>query len=149
MTRKLLSFSASVLCITLLAWTAAGQEPKGAGEQIKEKAREAVTAVKKGVNAAEEGIRQEYERARAGIQNMSVSSRVYSRLHWDKALHTSKIDVKVQNEGTVTLTGTVADSKAKAKAVELAVDTVGVVRVIDLLSLPASTTAPAKAAAAK
>jgi hyperosmotically inducible periplasmic protein len=145
MTQKHWGQSASVLGLVMLACTAAGQEPAGTGAQLKEKAQEAVKAVKKGVNAAEEGIRQEYDRARAGIHSMGVASRVYGRLHWDKALHDSKIDLTVQNDGSVTLTGTVADSKAKAKAVELTVDTVGVVRVIDLLTTPQSTTAPAKA----
>jgi hyperosmotically inducible protein len=145
MTQKQLGLSASVLGFMLVAWTAAAQDQKGTGEQLQDKARDAVNAVKKGVSAAEEGIRQEYERARAGIQKMGVASRVYGRIHWDKALHDSKIELKVQTDGTVTLTGTVPDAKAKAKAVELAVETVGIVRVIDLLSTPQSTTAPAKA----
>ena len=62
---------------------------------------------------------------------MEVSARVYGRLHWDKALNGSKVDIEVTEGGHTTLTGVVADAKAKAKAVELTRDTVGVTQVVD------------------
>ena len=65
---------------------------------------------------------------------MGVQSRVYSRLHWDKDLNDAKIDLEFK-DGTATLRGTVKTVKAKAKAVELARDTVGVDRVVDQLTI--------------
>ena len=64
-----------------------------------------------------------------------MSARVYGRLHWDKALNGSKVDIEVTEGGHTTLTGVVADAKAKAKAVELTRDTVGVTQVVDQLTI--------------
>ncbi len=63
---------------------------------------------------------------------MDVASRVYGRIHWDKTLTTSNIELAVKN-GVATLKGTVSDAKAKVKAVELAEDTVGISKVVDQL----------------
>ena len=49
---------------------------------------------------------------------MDVASRVYGRLHWDKTLTTSTLDLDVKG-GVATLRGAVPDAKAK-EAVELA-----------------------------
>ena len=74
---------------------------------------------------------------------MGVASRVYGRLHWDKALETSTLDLEVNN-GVATLRGEVPERKAKARAVELARETVGITQVIDQLAIqPPSQTAPA------
>jgi osmotically-inducible protein OsmY len=144
MTRKYFGIAASVGALMLLALTSAAQESKSTGQQLKEKAGEAAQAVKKGVSSAEDAIKRQYESARAGVHNLGVDMRVYGRLHWDKALHDSKIDTTVQQNGVVTLRGMVPDAKAKAKAVELAADTVGVTQVVDLLTTPQPTAAPAK-----
>jgi osmotically-inducible protein OsmY len=70
--------------------------------------------------------------------------RVYSRLHWDKALHSSSLTVRM--EGTaVVLRGTVPDAAAKAKAVTLAADTVGVNKVVDELTLTSPGSNPDRA----
>ncbi len=66
-------------------------------------------------------------------------------MHWDKALNSSKVDIEVREGGHITLTGVVADAKAKAKAVELTRDTVGVTQVVDQLTItPPPTTTPAE-----
>ena len=73
---------------------------------------------------------------------MDIASARYGRLHWDKTLTTSTLDLDVQG-GIATLRGTVPDAKAKVKAVELAEDTVGVSKVIDQLTIqPAPRTTP-------
>jgi osmotically-inducible protein OsmY len=71
---------------------------------------------------------------------MEVQHRVYARLHWDKSLSMSKFEVSMSDKGVATLTGSVADPKAKAKAVELAADTVGVAQVIDELTVQSAAT---------
>jgi osmotically-inducible protein OsmY len=74
---------------------------------------------------------------------------VYGRLHWDKALSDASIELSVSS-GVVTLRGAVPDTAAKAKAVTLAAETVGVTQVIDELmvslaprTVPATTPATA------
>jgi len=66
---------------------------------------------------------------------MGIESRVYGRIHWDKALNDATIELTATEDGVITLNGTVADSKAKAKAVELTKDTVGVIKVVDQLAV--------------
>lgn len=125
--------------LLVFAWTGAAQDnpPKST---VGEKVDNAVKNLKKGAQEAGDAVRQQYEKARAGIHNMSVAARVYGRLHWDKALHGSKVDVDVHKDGVATLTGTVADLTARAKAVELTRDTVGVASVVDRLSVQTPTT---------
>ncbi len=124
--------------VLLVAWTTAAQEPKSTTDVLKEKASSAVNAVKKGVASAEVTVKEKYAAAKASVHNMEVQHRVYARLHWEKALNTSKVEVSMSDKGVATLTGSVADPKAKAKAVELAADTVGVAQVIDELTVQSS-----------
>jgi len=105
----------------------------------------AVQSIKRGAQGAGDAIKDQYYKARTSIQNMGISSRVYGRLHWDKALNGSKFDIDVKEDGIATLTGVVADLKAKTKAVELTRDTVGVTQVVDQLTItPPPTVSPAE-----
>jgi osmotically-inducible protein OsmY len=144
MNRKAWGVVVPIVCLLLGAWTTAAQEPKSTTDVLKEKASSAVKAVKKGVASAEEAIKEKYAQARLTVHNMAVEHRVYARLHWDKALNGSKFDVSVSEGGVATLTGAVADAKAKAKAAELASDTVGVTQVVDQLTVSASAAPAAK-----
>jgi osmotically-inducible protein OsmY len=104
--------------------------PKSAGEQVDQ----AVQSTKRGVQKAGETLREEFERARASIHDMGVHGRVYGRLHWDKDLTDSKIEIEMQG-GTAVLRGTVQSLQAKTKAATLVRDTVGVERVDDRLTI--------------
>lgn len=126
---------------------AAGAE-KPVGERVGEKVDEAVGSLKRGVSNAGEAIREQYERARTSVHNMGVAGRVYGRLHWDKALATSKVEIDVQKNGVATLTGSVADAAARVKAVELTRDTVGVTSVVDRLTIQTTATGAAPPATA-
>jgi hypothetical protein len=134
----------TALCLVLAlgTWTigAAQEEPnKGTGKSVGETVDNVVQSIKKGARETTESIREQYARARTSVHNMGISARVYSRLHWDKALNDAQIDLEVKDDGVTTLSGAVADIKAKAKALELAQDTVGVTRVVDQLAIrPAS-----------
>src|SRR5512135_2923089 len=143
MSRKLWGIAGSTLglVLALAAWTGAAQdEPtKGTGKRIGETLDSAVQSIKRGAQETAETLREQFARARTSVHNMGVSSRVYSRLHWDKALNDAQIDLEVKDDSVTTLRGAVADAKAKAKALELAQDTVGVTRVVDQLTIrPAS-----------
>ena len=76
---------------------------------------------------------------------MSIESRVYARLHWDKTLNDASIELAVTEAGVVTLDGTVGSTKAKSHAVEVAKETMGVTEVVDRLAVrPDATRTPAK-----
>jgi hypothetical protein len=108
-------------------------QPKSVGEQLDE----AVQSAKTGVRKAGETVREELERVRTSVHEMGVHGRVYGRLHWDKELAGSKIDVEIEG-GTAILRGSVRSLQAKAKAIALARDTLGVDRVDDHLTIEAA-----------
>jgi len=103
-----------------------------AGRQIKE-------GFERGFGTARDAVREQFSRTRDKVNDMNVEARVYGRLHWDKLLTTSVLELTVEARGIVTLRGSVPTAKAKKRAVELAVDTVGVTRVIDQLAVQGST----------
>jgi len=117
--------------------TLRAQQPKGAGETIGEKVEDVVKGIKRGARTTTETVQEQYQKARAAVHDMGVQARVYSRLHWDKDLNNSRFDVDFK-DGTATLRGTVKSLPAKAKAAELARDTVGVDRVDDHLTIESS-----------
>ena len=140
-------FGLSLMLATAPAATAQQQDTgKKVGQQLDELGR----TIKKGLKNAGDSIREQFTKARAAVHDMNVTARVYSRLHWDKCLSTSDLDLEVKDD-VVTLRGAVPDAKAKAKAVELARDTVGIHDVVDQLTIgaPAATNATAKPAAAQ
>ena len=109
-----------------------------------EKVDKAVQEIKGGLRKAGDAAKEQFSKAKTAVNNMGVESRVYGRLHWDKALNAASIELAATDDGVITLDGTVADAKAKAKAVELARDTVGVTKVVDHLAIrPATSTTTA------
>lgn len=156
------SWAFPLASLTLAASTCLGQTAKTGenpppaaerpvGERVGEKVDGAVQSLKRGVSSASEAIRDQYEKARTSVHDMGVAARIYGRVHWDKTLTNAKIDVDVQKGGVAVLKGTVSDAVARAKAVELAQDTVGVARVVDQLSIQTTTsgTVPARVTPAK
>ena len=113
------------------------QQDQGPSEKAGSKLDEAGRSFKKGLEDARDAVRNQFARARGSVHNMDVASRVYGRLHWDKTLTTSTLDLDVKS-GVATLRGAVPDARAKAKAVELAEDTVGISKVIDQLTIQAA-----------
>jgi len=155
--------AAALMMLTLSVgfWSVASraqQEPQQEGVAAKagEKLDEVGRAIKKGIVDAEEAVRdglnktgesvrdglnktggtvrEGFSKTRETVQGMGLVPRVYGRLHWDKALHSSTLFVKAEG-GTVTIRGLVPDEAAKAKAVALAQDTVGVTRLIVQISV--------------
>jgi hypothetical protein len=129
------------------------QRPDGAAEKAGEKLDQAGRAIEKGLQRAGESVRAAFARTRETVHGMGVEARIYGRLHWDKALAESALDLDVQ-DGVATLRGSVPNEAARAKAISLTRDTVGVTRVVDQLTLagetrtlPAPATGPAPAPA--
>lgn len=69
------------------------------------------------------------------VDRLGVRGRVYSRLHWDKALASQPIGIEANDNGVVVLTGRVKDENARKKAVQLTEDTIGVNQVVDRLEV--------------
>ena len=143
--------ASAVAVVAMTAGLASAQEPepKTTTEKIKESAGNAVNSVKKGAASAGDAIKNKFHQAKGHIVAMEIEARVYSRLHWDKALTGSKIELSAPRAGTVVLTGTVPDPKAQAKAILLANETVGVTEVVDHLSVQAATTTTTEPAEVK
>jgi hyperosmotically inducible periplasmic protein len=138
---------------TLAIWTCVGHaQQEGTAQKAKDSIDNAVRDLKKGVQDVSESVRERFARARTSVHNMGVEARVYGRLHWDKALNTASIEIEVRDGGVTTLRGVVPDAAARAKAVALAGDTVGVTQVLDQLAMPSPpvpATGPAPAATPK
>ena len=81
------------------------------------------------------GVQNAFPRARMAVHEQQVIARVYSRLHWDKVLVGSALDLEVSADGTAVLRGAVPDDAAKKRAVVLTRDTVGVTQVVDELTV--------------
>lgn len=150
MSLKQWSLAVPLVSFTLAASNCLAQPPakdeppapvveKPAGERVGGKVDSAVQSFKKGVSTAGEAIRDQWEKARTSVHNMGVSARVYGRMHWDKSLYNAKVDVEVRKDGVAVLTGSVSDPMARAKAVELTRDTVGVTKVVDQLTVLTTT----------
>jgi hypothetical protein len=138
---SLIALALALACFSIPSKAQQGGVAERAGEKLDEVGRairdgfeKAGETVVGGINKTGETVREGLVRARDSVQGMGVWSRVYSRLHWDKAFHTTNILLRADG-GVVTLRGTVADEAARAKVVALTGETVGVTRVIDQLNV--------------
>jgi osmotically-inducible protein OsmY len=89
----------------------------------------------RGAQEVTDAVRKRFEVVRSDVGRMGVHPRVYSRLHWDKTLYGSRIEVHMLRDGVVLLRGVVPDATAKAHAVALTRDTVDVTGVVDELEV--------------
>ncbi|WP_169975688.1 BON domain-containing protein [Tautonia rosea] len=93
-----------------------------------------------------EDVRRRAAEVQQRVEDLGVEARVYSRIRWDKALSDAEIAIEAKEGGVVVLHGTVPDAELRRKAVRLAVETVGVERVQDNLTIgarPAEESSPA------
>ncbi len=79
------------------------------------------------------GVENAVTRVEVSTLERDLLARVYHRIHWDKMLVTSPLEILVQVDGTAILRGSVVDVAAKKRAVDLALSTVGVTKVVDEL----------------
>ena len=82
-----------------VAWA---QQDQGPAEKAGSKLDDVGRSIKRGLDNAGDAVREQFARARGTVHNMDVASRVYGRLHWDKTLTTSTLDLDVQG-GVATL----------------------------------------------
>jgi osmotically-inducible protein OsmY len=95
--------------------------------------------VERGLTNIGQKLRKTWADFRRSVDELSVQGRVYGRLHWDKAIGSAPIEITVQDENVVTLSGSVPNEAAHRTAVTLANDTVGVRQVVDRLTVAAPT----------
>jgi osmotically-inducible protein OsmY len=110
-----------------------GANAQGVGERVGE-------TVDRGLTNIGNRLRKTWADFRKSVDELSVQGRVYGRLHWDKAIASAPIEITVQNENVVTLSGSVSNEAARRTAVALANDTVGVRQVVDHLTIGSTTT---------
>jgi len=127
------------IAVGLALWSGSSraQQDEGAAAKAGERIDEVGRKIRRGIEKAEDAVREGFHKTRDSVNSMGVMSRVYGRLHWDKALHACTLTVKVE-DGVVTLRGAVPTQAARQKAVTLTAETVGVNKVIDELSVLAS-----------
>ena len=94
-----------------------GQAPDNAGKNIRR------------------GVETGVPRGQISAQERELLARVTQRIKWDKQLVSSTLQLVVQADGTVSLRGSVIDEAAKARAVDLVENTVGVTAVVDELAV--------------
>jgi hyperosmotically inducible periplasmic protein len=147
MTRTQQALTGLALGIALAARTGVAQQPpdrpdETLGQKVGETLDRAGQAVRQGVGGAADSIKSGFARTRTAVHNMGLEARIYGRLHWDKTLIDAPIELDAQQGGVVILRGAVPSAEAKSKAVALAQDTVGVLRVVDQLTVgpPPTTT---------
>jgi hyperosmotically inducible periplasmic protein len=129
--RRLILASLAIAFSALESTASAQQGPIGQG------INDAGRAVKRGFQTAGQAVSGSFQKTRTTVHNMEVVSRVYSRLHWDKALTSSSMEIEVQAGGVAILTGLVPTEEARTKALALTSETVGVNRVVDQLTVAA------------
>jgi hypothetical protein len=138
----------TLLALGLAAATA--QEP-GVGQKLGQALDNAGRKVRDEAESTTEAVRRRFDTMAADVHRMGTIPRVYSRLHWDKALNGSRIEVHGLRAGVVGLRGVVPDEAARKRAEELAASTVDVQQVVNELTIaapsaPAAPAAPAPAA---
>ena len=129
----------AIALLTLI--TTAPAQAQGTGKKIGAKLDEVGRDLKGGLKSAGNEIKEQFSSVKTSVENMGVESRVYSRIHWDKALADATIELTASQDGVITLDGSVATSQAKSHAAKLAQETLGVTKVVDRLAVrPATTT---------
>jgi hyperosmotically inducible periplasmic protein len=119
-----------------------GRAQSGVGARVGEKLDEVGRGIVRGAQDVSDAVRKRFEVVKSDVSRMGVQPRVYSRLHWDKTLHDSRVEVHMLRDGGVLLRGTVPDEAARSHAVALARDTHGVTAVVDELAAVVPTAVP-------
>ena len=150
-TRFLIPAAGAVLVVGVFA--CAGFAQQGVAEKVAEKVGAGLDKVGRGIKreaeVVSEGVRRQFETVRGEVNRMGMAPRVYSRIHWDRALNSSRIEVHSLRGGAVLLRGTVPDQAARERAVALARDTMDVNEVVDELDPLSATIHAVPAPAAK
>ncbi len=119
-----------------LALLAAGCDGQDA-DRLAKIGRKVVDRLEMRASGGEGRLPDSLQSIRGGIGEFAVDAKVAARLHWDKELEGTAIQVGALGGGVVKLTGSVPSFEAHQRAVHLARNTSGVSNVVDeLTTLP-------------
>jgi hypothetical protein len=121
---------AMIIACSLAVPLKAQQNPndQGTGPGIGER-------IDRGMQQIGDRLQKGWAGIRKTVDELTIQGRVYGRLHWDKALTDATIDIQIQNEDTIVLTGSVPNEAARLKAATLSQDTIGVGNVVNQLAV--------------
>ncbi|HEU5117710.1 MAG TPA: BON domain-containing protein, partial [Isosphaeraceae bacterium] len=122
----------AILTLGLAAATA--QEP-GVAQKLGQAIDNTARQVRNEAGDITDAVRRRYDLMAADVHRMGAIPRVYSRLHWDKALTHSRIEVHAMKGGAILLKGVVPDEAARKRAEELTASTVDVEQVFNELTV--------------
>ena len=105
MTKTHLAFGSALLGAVAFAWAGVGRAQQGVGEKVGEGLDEAGKAIKRGLQRSGEAVRESFARTKTSVQNMGIEARVFGRLHWDKDLNGSPIELEVRDASVAILKG--------------------------------------------
>jgi hypothetical protein len=80
-------------------------------------------------------VESEVARGQVVSEEREVLGRVLRRIEWDKPMQGSALRLEGRPDGVVVLRGSVLTDEAKARAVDLATNTVGVTTVVDEIAV--------------
>ncbi|MEW4568728.1 BON domain-containing protein [Tautonia sp. JC769] len=130
-----------LVALTLVGTSATAEaqilRPEGPAEQVGQVVGGALDTAGR---AVERSLRTAFARTRGAVESMEVTSRVYSRLLWEKELTGSRFVIDARPGGVVILRGSVPSVEASERAASLAIATVGVSQVFNELVAPGGTT---------
>ena len=135
-----------LLGFALTAWTGIGRHRddslQGGGGSLDG----AIRSATQGIQSTTAAVGATWSRARDSVQDLALQNRIVTRLGDDKTLDSGRVEVLIEDESTVVLSGLVPDTTSKAKVVMLTRDTRGVHRVVDQLAvIPDARVIPAAA----
>jgi hyperosmotically inducible protein len=134
MTRSILATLATSCLLVLAGGTCTVLAQQGLVERVGQKIDGVGRGLKQGALEITDVVRKKFEVVQTDVQRMGAHHRVYARLHWDKMLHGSNVEVHLLRDGAVLLRGVVPDAEAKQRAILLAGETEGVSGVVDELT---------------
>jgi hyperosmotically inducible periplasmic protein len=128
--RAIHTFPAIIVACILAAPLTAQENPnnQGTGEKLGQR-------IDRGMQQLSDRLQKGWAEIRKSVDELTIQGRVYGRLHWDKALTDAAIDIQIQNDDTIVLSGSVPAEVARLKAAALAQDTIGVTNVINQLAV--------------
>lgn len=118
------TFAAAVLCIAL--------SPLAQAQGVLERAGQTLDRAGQNIRrSVENGI----ARGQITAQENDLLARVSERIKWDKRLSGTSLNLIVSADNSVTLRGSVTNAAAKAMAVEIVENTVGVTAVVNEIAV--------------
>src|SRR5689334_19303343 len=70
-------------------------QPKDTSQKVGQAVDDVVKGIKRGTRATTEAVSESVQKIRASVHDMGLHARIYGRLHWDKDLHNSQVNVEV------------------------------------------------------